>query len=389
MKDLRQELEQRQQQGLYRRRKILQSPQGREITIDGQQVLNFCSNDYLGLANHPQVKQSFIKAAQEYGVGSGSAHLVNGHTQLHHQLEEELADFCGYPRALLFSTGYMANLAVAQSLCGRKDTIIEDKLNHASLLDAAQLSGGKLKRYLHVDYSSLQSLLQNTVKHSPAGDNREILVSSDAVFSMDGDEADIKTMAQACEQHDAWLMLDDAHGIGVLGDHGKGSLSHQSINPGNVSVYMATLGKAMGTAGAFVAGSEELIEYLIQTARSYIYTTAMPAAVAAATLSSLNILRTSNDSQHALHSNIDYFKHLAQQQNLKLMPSNTAIQPILVGNSELALKLSQQLFNKGLHVAAIRPPTVPKNTARLRITLRADHTESDIQHLVNTLSELL
>ena len=191
MKDLRQELEQRQQQGLYRSRKVMQSPQGREITINGQQVLNFCSNDYLGLANHNQVKQSFIDAAQQYGVGSGSAHLVNGHTRLHHQLEEELADFCGYPRALLFSTGYMANLSVAQSLCGRKDTIIEDKLNHASLLDAAQLSGGKLKRYLHADYNSLQSLLQSTRRDKASDSSTEILVSSDAVFSMDGDEADI------------------------------------------------------------------------------------------------------------------------------------------------------------------------------------------------------
>ena len=196
-------------------------------------------------------------------------------------------------------------------------------------------------------------------------------------------------MQQHCHQHDAWLMLDDAHGFGVLGDHGKGSLSHQSINTADVPIYMATLGKAMGTAGAFVAGSEELIEYLIQTARSYIYTTAMPAAVAAATLSSLNILRENPDCQLALNNNINYFKQLANQHSIKLMPSTTAIQPVLIGDSEIAFNLSQQLFDKGLHVAAIRPPTVPRNTARLRITLRADHTEDDIQHLISTLSELL
>jgi len=385
MKNLRQELEQRQQQGLYRRRKVMQSPQGREIIIDGQTVLNFCSNDYLGLANHPEVKKAFIDAAQSYGVGSGSAHLVNGHSKLHQQLEEELADFCGYPRALLFSTGYMANLGVAQSLCGRGDSIIEDKLNHASLLDAAQLSGGKLLRYIHADYNSLQSQLEAT--HSDK--RREILISSDAVFSMDGDEADIRTMAQYCQQYEAWLMLDDAHGFGVLGDHGKGSLSQQSISPQQVPVYMATLGKAMGTAGAFVAGPEDLIEYLIQTARSYIYTTAMPAAVAAASLASLNILKKGDSKQQSLLHNIRYFKRLAQQSDIILMPSNTAIQPILVGNADEALRLSQQLFDKGLHIAAIRPPTVPKNSARLRITLRADHTENDIKGLINTLSDLL
>jgi len=386
MKNLRQELNQRQQQGLYRRHKILQSSQGREVVIDGQPVLNFCSNDYLGLANHPEVKKAFIEAAQQYGVGSGAAHLVNGHSTSHHQLEEELADFCGYPRALLFSTGYMANLAVAQSLCGRGDSIIEDKLNHASLLDAAQLSGGKLIRYLHADYDSLQSQLE--VCHS--NNAKEILVSSDAVFSMDGDEADIKVMAQHCQQHDAWLMLDDAHGFGVLGDHGRGSLSHQLVSPLQATpIYMATLGKAMGTAGAFVAGSEDLIEYLIQTARSYIYTTAMPAAVAAASLASLSILRESDSRQQSLLHNIALFKQLAEQSEIALMPSDTAIQPILIGSADRALKLSQQLFDKGLHIAAIRPPTVPKNTARLRITLRADHTENDIKTLIDTLAGLL
>ena len=385
MKNLRQELDQRQQQSLYRRRKILQSPQGREIIIDGQSLLNFCSNDYLGLANHPDVKKAFIAAAQEYGVGSGSAHLVNGHSKLHHQLEEELADFCGYPRALLFSTGYMANLAVAQSLCGRGDSIIEDKLNHASLIDAAQLSGGKLVRYVHADYSSLQSQLETCRSNN----SKEILVCSDAVFSMDGDEADIKIMAQHCQRHDAWLMLDDAHGLGVLGDHGRGSLSHQLVTPQQVPIYMATLGKAIGTAGAFVAGNEDLIEYLIQTARSYIYTTAMPAAVAAASLASLNILRESDSKQQSLLHNIALFKQLAQQNEIELMVSNTAIQPILIGSTDLAVKLSQQLFDKGFHIAAIRTPTVPKNTARLRITLRADHTEKDIHSLINALSDLL
>lgn len=382
MKDLRQELQQRQQQGLYRRRRQLQGPQGREIVLDGQRLLNFCSNDYLGLANHPAVVEAFTRAARQYGVGSGSAHLVNGHSDAHHALEEALAEFTGYPRALLFSTGYMANLAVAQSLCGRADHILEDRLNHASLLDAAQLSGAKLMRYLHCDPASLRKKLQRC-------QDGEILITSDAVFSMDGDEAPIAELVSISQQREAWLMLDDAHGFGVLGTQGQGSLAHQQVRPDDVPIYMATLGKAMGTAGAFIAASEDIIEYLIQTARSYIYTTAMPAAIAAATLASLRLLSTDSSYQQALHDNIHRFKQLAAEQRLALMPSNTAIQPIVIGPSDLALNISQQLFQQGLHVAAIRPPTVPENTARLRITLRADHTPQDIEYLVTRLSQVV
>ena len=382
MKDLQQDLHNRKQQGLYRSRKVLQSPQGREIILNDQQVLNFCSNDYLGLANHPEVKQAFIMATEKYGVGSGSAHLVNGHTLAHHALEDELADFCGYPRALLFSTGYMANLAVAQSLCTKNNYIIEDKLNHASLLDAANISNTRLKRFLHKDYNSLKSKLSRC-------DSTEKLVSSDSVFSMDGDEAEIQQMVNLCQTHNAWLMLDDAHGFGTLGNEGRGSLNHQQVACSDVPVYMATLGKAMGTAGAFIAGSEELVETLIQSARCYIYTTAMPAAIAEATRISLQLLIKENWRQQSLNKNIGYFKNLAAQAELNLLQSNTSIQPIIIGDAQLAMEISQQLLNKGLHVAAIRPPTVPNNTARLRITLRADHTEKDIDKLVATISDIL
>jgi len=382
MKNLRSELTQRKQQGLYRSRKQIESPQGREIVLNGQRVLNFCSNDYLGLAAHPVIKQAFIDATRQYGVGSGSAHLVNGHSSAHHKLEEELAEFTGYPRALLFSTGYMANLGVAQSLCGKNDTIIEDKLNHASLLDAANISGARLKRYLHRDYSSLQHKLD---KHSSG----EILVSSDSVFSMDGDEADINAMIKHTRSKQAWLMLDDAHGFGVLGKSGQGSLNHQNINADDVPIYMATLGKAMGTAGAFVAGSEDLIEYLIQTARCYIYTTAMPPAMAAASSASLKLFVEENWRQQALGENIRHFKSIASQSGLSCLPSDTAIQPIILGDAQKAWDTSQHLLNKGLHVAAIRPPTVPANTARLRITLRADHQRSDIEKLVTEIVETL
>ena len=382
MKNLKQALIQRKEQGLYRQRKQIQSPQGREITLDGQRVLNFCSNDYLGLAAHPEVNKAFVRGAELYGVGSGSAHLVNGHSSAHHQLEEALAEFTGYTRTLLFSTGYMANLGVAQSLCTHRDHIIEDRLNHASLLDAAKISGAKLSRYLHGNYQSLQDKLS---KH----DTGECLVSSDAVFSMDGDQADITTMANLCRAQNAWLMLDDAHGFGVLGKNGAGSLSHQQIAAKNVPIYMATLGKALGTAGAFIAGSDELIEYLIQTARCYIFTTAMPAAIAEATRVSLKLLVTENWRQQALTQNIRHFKSLAKQSEIPLLASDTAIQPVIINDSQKALDTSQALFKKGLHVAAIRPPTVPANTARLRITLRADHTQNDIQHLVECLSPLI
>ncbi len=377
MKDLRKALEQRQQLGLYRQRRQLQSPQGRLIQLNGQSCLNFCSNDYLGFASHPKLIEAFTSAARATGVGSGSAHLVNGHHQLHHQLEEALAEFTGYPRALLFSTGYMANLGLAQSLCGRHDTVIEDKLNHASLLDAAQLSGARLRRYPHLDYEALQQQLERSTEG-------EILVSSDAVFSMDGDQLDIARWQASCQPYNAWLMLDDAHGFGVLGEQGRGSLNHQGTgNP--QMIYMATLGKALGTSGAFVAGSEDLIEYLIQFARSYIYTTAMPPAVAAATLASLQLLQQEPEHQQALKRNIHTFKSMATQASLPLMPSDTAIQPLLLGDAQLTVNVSQQLFTQGIHLAAIRPPTVPEGSARLRITLRADHQLSDLEQLVERL----
>jgi len=382
MKDLQNSLLQRKQQGLYRKRNILQGPQGRKIILNNKQVLNFSGNDYLGLANHPEVKESFINATHQYGVGSGAAHLVNGHTQAHHELEEGLADFCGYPRTLLFSTGYMANLGVAQSLCTKNASIIEDKLNHASLLDAANISNAQLIRYQHKDYDNLQHKL----KHCESAVK---MVSSDSVFSMDGDEADIQQMIKHCQIHKAYLMLDDAHGFGVLGKDGRGSLSHQQIAVPDVPVYMATLGKALGTAGAFIAGSEELIETLIQTARCYIYTTAMPAAVAKATHTSLHLLVRENWRQQALKKNIYLFKTLASQAELNLLSSDTAIQPVIIGDAQSALNISQQLLNQGFHVAAIRPPTVPKNTARLRVTLRADHTDEDIERLICAVINML
>ena len=381
MKDLHAELQQRQADGLYRRRRITESAQGSRIRMAGKTLLNFCSNDYLGLANHPDVKQAMKQALEYYGTGSGSAHLINGHSRAHHALEEELADFCGYPRALLFSTGYMANLGIAQALCGKGDTVLEDRLNHASLLDAGLLSGARLQRYRHLDAEDLQHKLSASKK-------QEKLVMSDAVFSMDGDIAPIKQLAQHCQHHQTWLMLDDAHGFGVLGKNGKGSLEHAGVSNTEVPIYMATLGKAAGTAGAFVAGSDDLIEYLIQKARSYVYTTAMPPALAEASRASLKIIQQDDARRQHLQDLIIRFRSAAEQLCLPLMASETAIQPIMTGSSQRATEISEQLFSKNILVSAIRPPTVPDGQARLRITLSAAHNENQVDQLLNELERI-
>jgi 8-amino-7-oxononanoate synthase len=381
MKDLHSLLQQRQQQGLYRSRRVFESPQGTEIIADGKKLLNFCSNDYLGLANHPDTRKAFIAGAEKYGVGSGAAHLICGHSSAHHALEEELADFAGYPRALLFSTGYMANLGVAQALCGRGDRVLEDRLNHASLLDAGLLSGARMQRYQHNDMADLQHKLGEVAQG-------EKLVMTDAVFSMDGDLAPLPQLADICQQSDAWLLIDDAHGIGVLGKAGRGSVEHFGLNASQIPIYMATLGKALGTAGAFIAGSEELIEFLIQSARTYIYTTAMPPAVAEATRASLRLTQLASDRREQLQALIKQFRDGAQQLGLQLLDSSTAIQPVLAGETAIATRWSEQLLAQGILVSAIRPPTVPPGTARLRITFSANHTDKQVRQLLDALSQL-
>lgn len=354
------------------------------MIIDDKNIISFCSNDYLGLANHPQVKQAMIDAVERYGVGSGAAHLVNGHTDAHHQLEEELAEFCGYPRALLFSTGYMANLGLCQALIGKNDHVFEDRLNHASLIDGGLISGARLQRYLHNDIASLQNKLTKLTANTA-----EKLVLTDGVFSMDGDIARLPELSALCKETGSWLMVDDAHGFGTLGETGKGCLQHFSLSADDVPVYMATLGKAMGTAGAFIVGSEELIETIIQQARTYIYTTAMPAAIAEATRCSLDIIQ--NEPQHLqkLNDNIAYFRSCCSEAGLDIENSQTAIQPLLIGDDKKAVDLSQQLFDRGFLVTAIRPPTVPEGTSRLRITLSAKHTREHIEELIELLDQLI
>ena len=376
---LRTGLAQRQTAGLYRHRVTLNSAQGAKVCIQGREYLNFCSNDYLGLAAHPRVIERFRSAAVEFGVGSGASHLVCGHSAPHHELEEALAEFTGRPRALLFSSGYMANTGVLTSLLQRGDYVFEDRLNHASLLDGGLYSGAHFKRFAHNDVAALEVKLQSAKGPS--------LVVVDGVFSMDGDTAPLADLSGLCARHDAWLMVDDAHGFGVLGARGAGSTEAAGLDASAVPVLMATLGKAFGTAGAFVAGSELLIEGLIQQSRNYIYTTALPPALAAASLEALSLVREEGWRRQFLADLIQRFRRGAQQLDLPLMASDSAIQPLLVGDPERALRLSAQLRERGLLISAIRPPTVPAGTSRLRITLSAAHSEEQVDQLLQQLAD--
>ncbi|MFZ2321082.1 MAG: 8-amino-7-oxononanoate synthase [Pseudomonas sp.] len=377
--DLASRLAERRAAHLYRQRPLLESPQGPEVMVEGERLLAFCSNDYLGLANHPEVVRAMQQGAAKWGVGGGASHLVLGHSTPHHALEEALAEFTGRPRALLFSTGYMANLAAVTALVGQGDTVLEDRINHASLLDAGLLSGARFSRYLHNDAVSLASRLQKATGNT--------LVVTDGVFSMDGDLADLPALCAAAKQKDAWVLVDDAHGFGPLGATGAGIVEHFGLGVEDVQVLVGTLGKAFGTAGAFVAGSEELIETLIQFARPYIYTTSQPPAVACATLKSLELLRTENWRREHLNKLIARFREGAAAIGLTLMDSATPIQPILIGDSARALRLSALLRARGLLVTAIRPPTVPAGSARLRVTLSAAHSEAQLELLLHALAE--
>lgn len=373
-------LDERRNASLYRQRKVSHSPPGPEMVIDSHACLCFCSNDYLGLANHPEVAAAFKQGTKKYGVGSGAAHLINGHSHAHHILEEELAAFTGRQRALLFSTGYMANLGAISTLCGRGERLYQDRLNHASLLDGGLLSGARLQRYPHLNHRDLAGKCS---EHAPK------MIVTDGVFSMDGDIAPIPELARIADQHDAWLMVDDAHGLGVLGKTGRGTLEHFGLDAQQVPILMGTLGKGLGSFGAFIAGDELLIETLIQQARSYIYTTAMPAAVAEATRTSLKLIDSEPWRRERLQQLIAHFKQGAEQLGLELMPSDTPIQPLLIGDSSKATQLSEQLLQRGILVSAIRPPTVPEGSARLRITLSASHDESQIDRLLGVLEALL
>jgi 8-amino-7-oxononanoate synthase len=374
------ELSQLDRQGLRRGRRSLESPQGPRVRVDGRDYVAFCSNDYLGLAAHPQLIEAVREGAARYGVGAGASHLVLGHTDAHHALEEQLAGFVGLPRALLFSSGYLANLGIVTAMVGRDDAVFADRLNHASLNDAALLSRATLRRYPHLDLDALQRVLA-------ASRARRKLIVSDAVFSMDGDIAPVPGLISLAERYDAWLLLDDAHGFGVLGPAGQGTLAHFNVRSPRV-VLMATLGKAAGVFGAFVAGGAEPIEWLIQRARSYIYTTATPPMLSVALLKSLELIRRESWRRSRLRELIALLQARLQSRRWTLAPSMTAIQPLVIGGNDEAVAVSERLAGDGLLVPAVRPPTVPQGTARLRISLSAAHEAGDVERLAGALNAL-
>ena len=374
-------LDERRQQHLYRQRSNLNSRCAATIMVDGKSQHNFCSNDYLGLAGHPDIAKALQQGADKYGTGSGASHLISGHSQAHEQLEQELAEFTGRPRALLFSAGYMANMGVISALVGRRDLVLQDRLNHASLLDGGLLSRADLQRYKHANTEDLATRLS-------ASNAERKLVVTDGVFSMDGDLPPLESMAVVTNQHQGWLMVDDAHGFGVLGKHGGGLIEALDLSIEQVPILVGTLGKAFGTFGAFVAGSEALIETLIQFSRSYIYTTALPPAVAVASSASLKILQAESWRREKLVSLVSRFRLGAKQIGLDLMDSQTPIQPVQINNDQRVMEINQQLRAKGFMVGAIRPPTVPAGSGRLRICLSATHTEDQIDQLLEALESV-
>jgi 8-amino-7-oxononanoate synthase len=374
------ELAQLEEHGLRRSRRVLETPQGARVTVDGRDFVAFCSNDYLGLASHPRLIEAARQGAARYGVGAGASHLILGHATPHHELERRLAAFVRLPRALLFSTGYLANIGAVTALVGREDAVFADRLNHASLNDAVLLSRAAFKRYPHHDLTTLERLLAGSKV-------RRRLIVTDAVFSMDGDIAPVPELVTLAERHDAWLLLDDAHGFGVLGPEGRGTLAHFETGSPRV-IYMATLGKAAGVSGAFVAGEAEVVETLVQRARPYIYTTATPPLLAHALLESLELIRHEEWRRDRVRALARQLRERLQAGRWNLGPSATAIQPLIIGANAEAMAVSEALARGGLLVPAIRPPTVPLGTARLRISLSAAHVPDDVERLAAALNAL-
>ncbi len=372
----------REEQNLFRIQNTLASRQGPMIKINGRELINFCSNDYLGLSNHQEVISALKASADQFGVGSSASPLVCGRSDLHHQLEEKLADKTGREAALIFPSGYMANLAVATTFVGRSDAVFIDRLAHASLVDAAQLSGSRLHRYQHADHQALDYALKKSIAN-------EKLVLTDTIFSMDGDKAPLNELINVSERNNAVLAVDDAHGFGVLGKNGGGLLEQKNISAKEVPILIATFGKALGTSGSFIAADKIIIETLIQFARTYIYTTSLAPVIVGATLASLELVEKESWRRETLNALIKHFCCGAEALDLNLLPSKTAIQPLMIGDAENAVRISEALYDEGFLITAIRPPTVPEGSARLRITLTAGHTEDQIDRLLEILGKLL
>lgn len=369
-------------QGLQRQRMELNRLSDGKVQVNGQALVNFSSNDYLGLTTDPALAAAIADAVQPHGAGSGASALVSGYSRLHRELEQGLAGFVGTESALLFPSGYHANLAVLTALAGRGDHVVQDRLCHASLIDGARLSGARLLRFNHGDVAALERQLEKR----PDG---HTLVVTDGVFSMDGDIAPLAEIIECCKRHDAWLVVDDAHGVGVLGEQGRGALEHLGVLPADVPVQIGTLGKAFGISGAYVAGSTALVDHLVNHARTYLYTTAMPPPLAAAGLKALEIIQGDSARRESLHRNIRLFTDGAARRGLELLPSITPIQPLMIGEPDAAVAMSQGLRERGFLVVAIRPPTVPPGTARLRITLSAVHDRSQIEGLLDAVEQCL
>jgi 8-amino-7-oxononanoate synthase len=371
-----------------RARRIVASAQDASMVVDGQRMLSFASNDYLGLANHPRVVEATMRALKRYGLGAGASHMVTGHHQLHEELETRLATFVGLPKALLFGSGYAANLGILTALAGRGDVIFADKLNHACLNDGAQLSRATFKRYPHNDIAKLRVQLADW--HENSSNTARILIVTDSVFSMDGDIADVPALLDLAEEYDALLVLDDAHGFGVLGYRGRGVLEHFNML-GKTSeriVYMATLGKAAGGYGAFVAGHEDVVDWIMQAARTYLFSTASPPALAAGALAALDVMTEDHERRRHLRTLIDFFNDSLKLQFAKLPFSQTAIQPVIVGSNATALAFAEALRERHFLVPAIRPPTVPQGTSRLRVSLSANHVADEVFDLITAITDL-
>lgn len=369
-------LAQHKKAGLYRERHVLQSLIGIQRRYNDKIFLSFCSNDYLGLAQHPAVIKAMQQAADEYGVGSGSSHFLGAFSGAHHELEQALAEFLNYPKVLIFSTGYMANMGILAGLLHRKAIVFADKLNHASLIDGVKLSGAPFKRYLHNNLPSLERQLTRATSTSK-------FIITDGVFSMDGDLALLPDLVIKAKKYSATLLVDDAHGLGILGKKGAGISDYFGLKP---DILSGGFGKAFGCFGGFAAADESIIEHLIQFSRLYMYTTALPPAIAKATYASLMLLQKESWRREKLRSLINHFKKMAEQLNLPILPSQTPIQPLLIGNTKQAMALADFLLQNGFLVNAIRPPTIPKNTSRLRISLNALHSEKEIDNLLEKIA---
>ncbi len=375
---MKEEFDQRKQEGLFRYRSVISSAQGVKIIIKDEEFINFSSNDYLGFANNEHLKSIMIEAITQYGIGSASSQLLVGHSTPHKLLEEKLSKFLKREAALVFPTGYQANLAVASALINTNTVILQDKLNHASLIDAALLSKGKLVRYRHNDIEHLKKLLEKHKQH-------DLMVMTDGVFSMDGDFARLKEIADLCCSYNAFLIVDDAHGIGVLGKSGAGLLEVLSLDQQQVPLLVGTFGKSFGASGAFISGSKLHIEAFIQKARTYIYTTALIPAVAATMIEAIDLIVERNDLREKTNNLIAYYKVLLNGSEFNKSVSNSHIQPLIIGDANKTLALCKALYEQNLLVSAIRPPTVPKNTSRLRISICATHTKQQIEKLVSAI----